>query len=458
MNRRGNGKRMIKGLGIATGGILFCYLTGVLLFSNRFPFRTYVDGKSVFFSSIDEVSLDKLYDTRLTTMTFLLPNDTKIQVPFSDLGIYKNADVDVTKIVLQPWKWPATLFSDTYYTLDDKYQYDENYLKKSISELNFMQSDVTSENVTLSAKNGKFTISNAYDALHLNPDTVLQKIKDALHTQNYTVSLTNCYEDTIFDTAIQQICNKGNHLLQHEIVLNCKGATESIPMSVKEDALYYQSGEFQVHESVIREYVSSLAKKYNTDGKNWLFQTTAGEVLTIKPSGKDSLSRFCMNQADTIVRVCDLLLGKDVPNDVVWSSEGVSHAANTDIGNSYVEISIEKQHLWYYENGVCLIDTDVTTGKSLDELDTPTGVFQVLQLATDYTMYGSYGSAFVHYFIKVTKDGVAIHDASWRNVYGGEEYKTNGSHGCINTPYDAVSKLYELLNAKQTDVTPVIIY
>ena len=65
----------------------------------------------------------------------------------------------------------------------------------------------------------------------------------------------------------------------------------------------------------------------------------------------------------------------------------------------------------------------------------------------------------VHLFIiLVTKDGVAIHDASWRNVYGGEEYKTNGSHGCINTPYDAVSKLYELLNAKQTDVTPVIIY
>lgn len=458
MNRRRNGKRMIKGIGIATGGILFCYLTGVLLFSNRFPFRTYVDGKSVFFSSIDEVSLDKLYDTRLTTMTFLLPNDTKVRVPFSDLGIYKNADADVTKIVLQPWKWPATLFSDTYYTLDNQYQYDETYLKKSVSELSFMQTKVTSENVMLSVKNGSFNISNSYDALHLNPDIVFQKIKDALHMGKYTVSLTECYEDTIFDTTIQQICNKGNQLLQQDIVLDCKGVTEIVPMAVKENALYYQNGEFQVHELVIREYVSSLAKKYDTDGKNWLFQTTAGEVLTITPSEKDSLSRFCMNQADTIVRVCDLLLGKDVPTAVIWSSEGVSHEANTDIGNSYVEISIEKQHLWYYEDGTCLVDTDVTTGKSLDELDTPTGVFHVLQLATDYTMYGSYGSAFVHYFIKVTKEGVAIHDASWRNVYGGEEYKTNGSHGCINTPYEAVSKLYDLLSEKQTDVIPVIIY
>ena len=43
------------------------------------------------------------------------------------------------------------------------------------------------------------------------------------------------------------------------------------------------------------------------------------------------------------------------------------------------------------------------------------------------------------------KGGIGIHDASWRSKYGGEIYKTNGSHGCINTPYNEVSALYDMV-------------
>ena len=33
--------------------------------------------------------------------------------------------------------------------------------------------------------------------------------------------------------------------------------------------------------------------------------------------------------------------------------------------------------------------------------------------------------------------------ASWRSQFGGEIYKTNGSHGCVNLPLDAAKTLYE---------------
>ena len=50
--------------------------------------------------------------------------------------------------------------------------------------------------------------------------------------------------------------------------------------------------------------------------------------------------------------------------------------------------------------------------------------------------------------------GIGIHDASWRDEYGGEIYKTNGSHGCINTPYEKMEQLYE-----RADIgTPVIMF
>lgn len=55
------------------------------------------------------------------------------------------------------------------------------------------------------------------------------------------------------------------------------------------------------------------------------------------------------------------------------------------------------------------------------------------ELWVDYWMgfYGAYG----------------IHDACnsrdcWRTVYGTPSYLYNGSHGCVNTPYNAVRTIY----------------
>jgi lipoprotein-anchoring transpeptidase ErfK/SrfK len=50
--------------------------------------------------------------------------------------------------------------------------------------------------------------------------------------------------------------------------------------------------------------------------------------------------------------------------------------------------------------------------------------------------------------------GIGIHDASWRDDYGGDIYETAGSHGCVNTPYDKMLELYN-----ETEVgTPVVMF
>ena len=35
-----------------------------------------------------------------------------------------------------------------------------------------------------------------------------------------------------------------------------------------------------------------------------------------------------------------------------------------------------------------------------------------------------------------------MHDASWRKEFGGEIYRTNGSHGCINLPEEIAETIY----------------
>ena len=50
---------------------------------------------------------------------------------------------------------------------------------------------------------------------------------------------------------------------------------------------------------------------------------------------------------------------------------------------------------------------------------------------------------------------VGIHDADrWRSEYGGNIYKTNGSHGCVNMQSEAAEKVFNIVNKG----TPVIVY
>ena len=49
---------------------------------------------------------------------------------------------------------------------------------------------------------------------------------------------------------------------------------------------------------------------------------------------------------------------------------------------------------------------------------------------------------------------IGIHDASWRNTFGGTIYKTSGSHGCINVPPAFAEQLFNAVDKG----TPVVAY
>ena len=120
--------------------------------------------------------------------------------------------------------------------------------------------------------------------------------------------------------------------------------------------------------------------------------------------------------------------------------------------NTYVEIDIPKQRMWFYKNGTLLVDTPVVTGNK-GTADTPKGYFSVYSRARNTYLTGPGYSSFVQYWMAFS-GGCGIHDASWRSTFGGNIYTYNGSHGCVNTPTAAVTKIYN----NSAIGTPVIIY
>lgn len=60
---------------------------------------------------------------------------------------------------------------------------------------------------------------------------------------------------------------------------------------------------------------------------------------------------------------------------------------------------------------------------------------------------------FVKYWVSIT-DLYGLHDASWRSKFGSDYYLYAGSHGCVNTPEEAMKTIYDNV----TDGIPILSY
>lgn len=108
-------------------------------------------------------------------------------------------------------------------------------------------------------------------------------------------------------------------------------------------------------------------------------------------------------------------------------------------------IDVGSQRLFAYENGQSIFDypVPITTGKS--GYDTVRGSFSIYTKATNFRMRSPFPDEWydnmVSYWMPFYQ-GYGIHDAYWRTVYGTQDYPWVGSHGCVNTPYAEVERLY----------------
>ena len=112
-----------------------------------------------------------------------------------------------------------------------------------------------------------------------------------------------------------------------------------------------------------------------------------------------------------------------------------------------------KQKLYYYENGVILLECSIVTGNMRRGWDTPEGVNYVYNKQTDRVLRGPGYASPVDYWMPVVRS-IGIHDADWRDTFGADIYETNGSHGCINVPPNHMSLLYEMVEIG----TPVVMF
>ncbi len=105
-----------------------------------------------------------------------------------------------------------------------------------------------------------------------------------------------------------------------------------------------------------------------------------------------------------------------------------------------VEVSISKQKIWYYKNGDLKHSANVVTGTAGIH-NTPTGTFKIRSKSRSVYLVGPDYRSYVNFWMPIYAD-IGLHDATWRSRFGGNIYTYNGSHGCINLPYNTAKWIY----------------
>ena len=108
----------------------------------------------------------------------------------------------------------------------------------------------------------------------------------------------------------------------------------------------------------------------------------------------------------------------------------------------YVDVDKSTQTVTLFVDGVAVMSSPCVTGNVKAGHDTPNGTYSIKFTKKGKTLKGPTWNVWVDYWMRFTDGAIGFHDASWRDSFGGDIYKTNGSHGCVNLPKNFAKELF----------------
>lgn len=223
-----------------------------------------------------------------------------------------------------------------------------------------------------------------------------------------------------------------------------------VPNYISDTNMIDAESPFSVNDEKLSQYISSLNKKYTTLGMARSFVTSTGEEIVLSNGDYGWWLDTGEMKNDILANVLSIT---SINKDAIYKQKADVYSDNLDVGNSYIEISLDNQHVWMYVDGELLIDSDVVTGNVKNGWNTRKGIFSLTYKTKNATLRGPGYASFVYYWMPFD-GGIGMHDATWRYDFGGNIYKTNGSHGCVNMPLETAKTIYNNI----TSTMPIIVW
>lgn len=258
---------------------------------------------------------------------------------------------------------------------------------------------------------------------------------------------------TSSDKRLNSLLTKANNFITKKLIISVDGKNKGAVIDCSKYKKYCKVSDDKVSidYSFLDDIIYELARKYNTIGTTRKFKTHTGK--TIKIGG--GIYGWQLNTEETKKAIKNVINSNKLNTcDVVWTQEAKGWGKD-EIGKTYIEISLSEQHLYYFKNGKLKLDSPIVSGlDSSAERRTNKGVGMIYGRRDHGYLRGSSWNTYVNWFMPFNYNGQGMHDATWRSSFGGNIYKYNGSHGCVNMPLDKAGKLYKMTD----NGVPVIVY
>ena len=430
-----------------------------MYFMNHFYFGSEINSIKVGGKTVKEA--DELISASIAKYTLELKerNDLKEEIKGSEIGLkYDPKDkINELKSSQKPFKWITSIFSKSHTELDHIVTFDEDLLREQIDNLSSLNSDNITEpkNASFEYTDKGYKVIEEVKGNKINKEALYDNITNAILKGETVIDLDemNSYENPKYTLESKEVNDAKDMLDKYtnlEITYTFDDRKEFLDGSTINKWLYVNDNmEVTFDEKKVRSYVESLARKYNTFANTRNFTSSSGEIIQVSGG---NYGWIIDKQAEVKELIETIKKGKNATREPVYSQTAVSRSVN-DIGNTYVEIDFTKQHLWFYKNGTLFTEGDVVTGNMNNNWGTPAGTYRLNYKERNATLKGEDYSSPVNYWLPFNGN-IGIHDATWRSEFGGQIYITNGSHGCVNAPYELAKKIFENIDAG----TPIVCY
>ena len=429
--------------------IIICiYGVFSIYFIKHFYFGTYINEINVSCKTVKEANELLLKESYNYTIKLEERNDVTEYIKGSNINFeYKGSkETEEIKTSQNPFLWIVNIFSNNKYIINEVYSFDRNLLKEELEKLNCFNSEDIVEPIDscLKYEDGEFKIIKEVYGNKINEEFLYAYLLNSILLGERCINLDeiNAYENPKFTSESEKVIKAQNELNKYvssEIYYIFDNEIEVLDSSIINTWLEVDSTmNVVINEEKIKEYIKTLGIKYDTYGKTRSFKSTTGKNINVI-GGNYGWRIDRTKEKEALIK--NIKSGEIIKKEPIYLQTALGNHEN-DIGNTYVEINLTNQYLWFYKSGKIITQGDVVTGNVSRGNATPQGTYTLNYKQKNATLRGVNYNSDVKYWMPFNMN-IGIHDASWRNSFGGNIYQTSGSHGCVNAPEYLAKKIFE---------------
>ncbi|MBR1864512.1 MAG: L,D-transpeptidase family protein [Ruminococcus sp.] len=460
---------------IAAAGI--GYFSGRMAYKDKFLNDTFINGIDVSGMTVDEAVKALKADEVPQVLKITAIDGVEFDIPTAGFDYHRNGSEEIKELYkdVDHAAWFTGYAGRTEFRYEDRADFNSEKLEKLLRDQAWGAKETQDAHIELTDEG--YVV---YDEIQGNKvtdmDKLVETVEAAVEGGAFEVELTagsGVYDlPGVTSESFKEQSEALNNVFNISITYDFDYTTETLTGKELIAMLNLDDmGNYSVDRDKAMEYVEKLAEKYDTFDTPRKFHATLQGDITVEPSSDAKYGWYIWQEptCDELVEMIEDGVSIDSVDPIYYEAAdgafvftGVEEArtADDDIGDTYIEVDLSNQELWYYKDGKqeydCYIVSGQTTSMARTTLE---GVYKLWNKQTNYRMKdrnadGEELDVTTNYWNNVSLCGIGLHDSTWRGAFGGEIYKWNGSHGCINMPYEGSKFIYDNVELG----TPVVMY